>query len=155
MSKIFVIAGNHVQAERWIKNSLDKRSASGVTTLSRSEYVYVSDAKVLMGIENPHGVFIGTWKERWDIYDVVERLLNQTRQTNKQLEEIWNDLKHLNLDNSTRNIKPTLIYTKGKSWSTTIIDTNPLPYSGRCVGVMKLPDDFDWSKPSERYNEHK
>jgi len=39
--KKFVVAGNHVQAEDWIKKDLEKRAMRGETTLSRSEYVFV------------------------------------------------------------------------------------------------------------------
>ena len=60
MSKIFVIAGNRVEADQWIKSHLEKRAMSGVTTLSWSDYVVVTDVTRLKGYSDPHGVFIGT-----------------------------------------------------------------------------------------------
>lgn len=93
MSKIFVIAGNHHQAEDWIKKNLEKRAMSGETTISRSQYVYVDDATSLRGVNNPHGIFIGTWRERWDIREVVETLLVQSVHVNPTLGKIWSEVK--------------------------------------------------------------
>jgi len=90
--KTFVIAGNHVQAEVWIKKDLEKRMRRGETTLSLSEYVYVDDAVRLKGISNPHGIFVGTWKERWDIKDVVETLMIQSTHPNTALAKVWKEL---------------------------------------------------------------
>lgn len=99
MSKIFVIAGSYFQAEEWIKSNLEKRSNSGVTTLSRSEYVYVSNASDIRGYHNPHGVFIGTWKERHDIREIVQALMVQSDLPIPKLREIWGEVKH--------RVKPT------------------------------------------------
>lgn len=93
MSKIFVIAGNKYQAEDWIKKNLEKRAMSGETTLSRSEYVFVDDASRLRGYRDPRGVFIGTWRERWDIREVVETLLTQSIHVNPTLGKIWGEVK--------------------------------------------------------------
>lgn len=93
MSKIFVIAGNKHQADDWIKKNLEKRAMSGETTLSRSEYVYVDDASRLRGYKDPRGVFIGTWRERWDIREVVETLLVQSVHVNPTLGKIWSEVK--------------------------------------------------------------
>ena len=47
--KIFVIAGNRAEADQWIKSHLEKRAMSGVTTLSWSDYVVVTDVTRLKG----------------------------------------------------------------------------------------------------------
>lgn len=93
MSRIFVIAGNRQQADQWIKNDLEKRKNSGVTTLSWSDYVVVSDASRVRGVSDPRGVFIGTWRDRVDIKDVVEALLTQSVHVNPTLGKIWGEVK--------------------------------------------------------------
>lgn len=93
MSKFFVIAGNKVQADIWIKKDIEKRISCGETSMTLSHYVYVHDAKQLRGVSNPHGVFIGTWKERWDIREVVETLITQSTLPIPQLREIWGEVK--------------------------------------------------------------
>ncbi len=86
--KKFVIAGTNHEANDWIRRDMEKRHISGITTLSRSEYVYVADPIVLRGFRDPHGVFIGTWRERKDIKLVVETLFLQCVHINPQLEMI-------------------------------------------------------------------
>lgn len=93
MSRIFVIAGNRQQADLWIKNDLEKRKNSGVTTLSWSDYVVVSDVSRVRGVKDPRGVFIGTWRDRVDIKDVVEALLTQSVHVNPTLGKIWGEVK--------------------------------------------------------------
>jgi hypothetical protein len=92
MSKIYVIAGHVSEAEYWIKSNLEKRAMSGVTTLSRSDYVYVSEAVRLRGIRDPHGVFVGSWKNRQDILEIVETLMLQSTNPNPALGKIHKEL---------------------------------------------------------------
>jgi len=96
MSKIFVIAGNAQQAEQWIKGNLEKRKNDGVTTLSWSDYVVVSGANKLSGWSDPHGVFIGTWRERKDMEDIFQSLLISHRVSDKShrvINQIWGEWK--------------------------------------------------------------
>lgn len=92
MSKKFVIAGNHEQAKHWINNHLKKRQAAGETTLSSSEYVIVHGSDVLRGRGEVHGVFIGTWRERKDIEEIVEILFTQRIHVSPQLEKIRREI---------------------------------------------------------------
>ena len=93
MSKIFVIAGNKVQADQWIKSNLEKRKNEGVTTLSWSDYVVVTGADRLRGIQDPHGVFVGTWRDRTDIFDVVQALMMQQTHPSPSLIGIYKTLR--------------------------------------------------------------
>jgi hypothetical protein len=93
MSKKFVIAGNHEQAKHWINNHLKKRQAAGETTLSSSEYVIVHGSDVLRGRGEVHGVFVGTWRDRMDIEEIVEILFTQTIHVSPQLEKIRKELR--------------------------------------------------------------
>ena len=109
MSKIFVIAGTVQQAEQWIKGNLEKRKNDGVTTLSWSDYVIVRDPTKLRGYSNPHGVFIGTWKERKDMEEIFQQLLMShdiTQNSHRTINQLWGEWK-------TANPKPT---PKLKKW---------------------------------------
>lgn len=90
--KRFVIAGDRRQADIWIKSNLEKRRASGETTLSWSDYVVMSNPDTIRGIRDPHGVFIGTWRERRDIIEIMEFLLARS-QNNTRLQEIYKELR--------------------------------------------------------------
>jgi hypothetical protein len=90
--KIYVIAGDRRQADIWIKSNLEKRRISGETTLSWSDYVVVTNPDRIMGVRDPHGVFIGTWRERKDIIDIMEFLLARSS-NNTRLQEIYKELR--------------------------------------------------------------
>ena len=92
--KFFVIAGNHEQARRWIRQECDRRWASGDTAVTLSDYIYVDDVSRIKGYSNPHGKFIGTWKERWDIREIVEQLLISTMPPNPVLQKMLAELPH-------------------------------------------------------------
>jgi hypothetical protein len=93
MNKIYVIAGTAREATEWMKNNLQKRILNGENVIGMSEYAYVTGVDTLRGIRNPHGVFIGSWKERLDIFQIVEALMLSSIYVNRPLQKIYNDLK--------------------------------------------------------------
>lgn len=90
--KIFVIAYSKAEADHWIKSNIDKRLKQGITTLSLSEYVYVDNALRIRGIQDPHGVFVGRWRERLDIVEIVENLLANSIHVNKELQRVRDEI---------------------------------------------------------------
>ena len=93
MSKTFVVAGDHNQAMNWIKSDISRQAMICGTWRSISDYVIVTDSNKLRGVKDPHGVFIGTWKDRVDIKVIVEILLSQSTTTNPSLGKIWREVK--------------------------------------------------------------
>ena len=90
--KIYVIAGTYYEANYWIIQDLGKKYPTN-TSLTMSDYVYVSHARDLRGIQNPHGVFVGNWLGRPDIMDIVEALMLTSTHPNPALGKIYKDLK--------------------------------------------------------------
>ena len=74
MNKIYVIAGTYRQATDWMKNHASKRFASGDTSVSLSDYVYVRGDEQLCGLREVHGFFVGTYRERKDLRLIVQRI---------------------------------------------------------------------------------
>jgi len=72
--KIFVIAGTFIEANEWIKQDIEKKYPND-PSVTFSNYVYVYAPSRLRGLNDPHGVFIGTWRSRKDIKEIVESLL--------------------------------------------------------------------------------
>lgn len=66
---IFVIAGDYQQ---FMSYKLRKNTGQ--------KFVYVSTIDTLRGQKDPHGVFIGTWRQRQDIHVILEELM--VRSTN-------------------------------------------------------------------------
>lgn len=78
MRKYFVIAGYYHQAQHWINNNHSK--------LSTQDYypIIITDVIQLIGISDPNGIFIGDWKERVDIIDILQQLIISTQDLNKR-----------------------------------------------------------------------
>ena len=78
--KTLVIAGNQSEATHWIINDLGKKYPSN-TSLSMSDYIIVTNIVTnpdqLRGMRDPKGIFVGTWKQRKDIFELLNRLLVQ------------------------------------------------------------------------------
>lgn len=77
--KIFVVAGNMDQATTYAKMKLTERwdfaqKENIVFTGSMSDYVYVSGVDTLRGHSQVHGVFVGSFRERADIKDIVREI---------------------------------------------------------------------------------
>lgn len=65
--RIFVIAGTHDEFKHYTSDKvLDKH------------YVYVSRYESLHGFRDIHGVFIGTWRDRSDIIQILDTLITRT-----------------------------------------------------------------------------
>lgn len=78
MNKTLVIAGNFRQYVDY-KNSKP----------NPEDYRYVSKPDTIRGIRDPHGVFIGTWRSREDIKEILQVLILSSRTPNKTLEELY------------------------------------------------------------------
>jgi hypothetical protein len=90
---IFVVAGNHEQAYQYINKKLEERIRNGEEVSRVDDYSYVRDVMTLKGISNPRGVFIGTWKERKDILEIVQTLMMNSINPNPVVGKIWKELK--------------------------------------------------------------
>ena len=72
--KTLVIAGNATEAKYWIIQDLGKKYPSN-TSLSMSDYIIIHNQDQLRGMRNPKGIFVGTWRERTDIFEILNMLL--------------------------------------------------------------------------------
>lgn len=87
MSRSWVICGSYSEYHTF----LAKLPMSMVNSGER--YEYVSHADDLRGVQNPHGYFYGTWRDRSDIVDIMVMLKVATKQPNPQLDSVVNSWK--------------------------------------------------------------
>ena len=92
MSKTYVVAGTNHEAQSWIAKNYQERVAIGDQQVSTRDYVYVANEDTLMGIKDPHGVFIGNWLGRPDIKVIVQRLMINSTSMNLTLTKIYESL---------------------------------------------------------------
>jgi hypothetical protein len=93
MQRKLVIAGNVFQANEWIKKDCNRRSAAGDRSVSISDYIVVTDPTRIRGIRDPHGVLIGTWRERKDVQELIEILFLSSVTANKELERVRTQIR--------------------------------------------------------------
>ena len=72
--KTLVIAGTEHEANYWIIQDLGKKYPSN-TSLSMSDYIVVNRPEQLRGLRDPKGIFVGTWKQRPDVFELLNQLL--------------------------------------------------------------------------------
>ena len=88
--KIFVIAGTLWEAKEWIMQDIEKKYPND-PSVTISHYVFVDSPNKIRRLNNPHGVFVGSWRIRHDIKEIVETLL-QCSYRNPALEKIHQEL---------------------------------------------------------------
>jgi len=84
--KYYVIAGTFEEYLLWLKTS----------NLSPNSAICVSTPAVLRGTQNPHGSFIGTWRNRSDLEDIFMELLTRTdiqTKSHRVITNIWSKWK--------------------------------------------------------------
>jgi len=73
--KIFIVAGNYQQYKDWVKRNIDRiYQADPSRSISMSNFVYVSAPDTFRGHRNVHGYFVGTFRDRPDIKEIVWRI---------------------------------------------------------------------------------
>lgn len=92
MTKIFVIAGNLAEAKDWIRKDIEARTSRG-ESITLSHYIYVDSTTRVKGYLNPSGVFVGTWRSRRDIKEIVDLLILASPQRNPKLHLIREELR--------------------------------------------------------------
>lgn len=88
----FVIAGTYQEAQNWIKKDIERRAIMR-EVVSMNDYFHVNKATDLRGTKDPHGVFVGNWLGRPDIFEIVEELVSRTIHPNPVLGKIYKDLQ--------------------------------------------------------------
>jgi len=91
---LYVIAGNYDEYYKWITQR----------GLHHQDWRYISRAQDIRGIENPGGIFIGTWYERPDAYDIIEQLGVCSRKPNEALGKALVVLRGYRLKKSVKEV---------------------------------------------------
>lgn len=74
----YVIAGNKKEYDDFIRKY----------ELNINEHKYVYDAITVRGTSNPQGYFVGSWRDRDDISDILETMWLCMRTENKEFDKV-------------------------------------------------------------------
>lgn len=64
----FIVSGTYEEALEYMRKK----------NLNDYDYRYVYDRKTLLGHNNPHGCFYGSWRQRQDIQEILMELIVRT-----------------------------------------------------------------------------
>jgi uncharacterized membrane protein len=97
MNKTYIIAGNNQQFTDFVKNKLLKEFDHSIANdipfnKSMSDYVHVREPHQLVGITNPKGYLIGTWRELPEIKSILINLQISTMGRVPVIRELYDKL---------------------------------------------------------------
>lgn len=72
--KYFVIAGTRSEYMEFVQKKMDECYKFGQTSITFSHFVYVDSADNLRGYSNPKGWFVGSWREKKGINEIIVQL---------------------------------------------------------------------------------
>ena len=89
--KHFIICGNHNE----FKEFVNKKLSSLTESFRFTDFVYVTGPEIFKGYSNPHGWFIGTWRERSDMREILDVLCTQyhNEPVPQSIIDAWTELK--------------------------------------------------------------
>jgi hypothetical protein len=70
IERYFIVAGNHSEYKDWVFKNRSRFPDNNL-----NDFIYVHSLIVLRGYANPHGFFIGTFRSRVDLYDIVQTII--------------------------------------------------------------------------------
>lgn len=76
LQTLYIIAGTKKEFDDWVLNSLER--------YPQTNFIFVAFPDMLRGLSNPEGLCIGTWRDRKDIYDILQFLHIAARDIKKQ-----------------------------------------------------------------------
>jgi hypothetical protein len=86
------VAGTRAEYDVFIRKKSEELWNLGDALITLSDFVYVTEDSI-KGYSDPHGWFIGTWRERSDIKRILMLLTIATRGTNPKLEELYREVQ--------------------------------------------------------------
>ena len=81
-ARYFIVAGTHAEYQRWVMSNVFRFPPS-------TDFMWVQGSVVFRGYTNPHGFFVGTFRSRADLYEIVTTIImcshDMTKQTKSDL----------------------------------------------------------------------
>lgn len=90
--KYYVIAGTFMEANDFIKQKCDTLWHAGHKSISLSNFIIVASVDSLLGVKDPAGWLVGTWRERADIKDIIAHIvLRKVKTITPEFQKIMNE----------------------------------------------------------------
>lgn len=90
--RYYVICGTRDEFQRFVTEKAADMWLAGNTNITLSNFVYVNSTEQLKGISSPHGWFVGSWRDRSDIQEIIFQLGYSYRDTGEKIPETIKDI---------------------------------------------------------------
>ena len=94
--KYYIIAGNQKEFSEFINYKIADLWSKNQTYHTFSNFVYLDNPDQLLGIVDPHGWLVGTWRKRENIRDLIAALIikhTHNGNTHDGLVDIWREVQ--------------------------------------------------------------
>ena len=94
--KYYVIAGTYDEYTEFAKRKTKEYYETGFTSASLSNFIYVDIFEKLLGVRNPSGFFIGTWKNNPNIEKIMIQLAGAITDSKRQqvIRDLWKEYRN-------------------------------------------------------------
>ena len=95
-NKYYIIAGNAAESNTFAKKKAQDFWNLGISHITLSHFIYVDSRERLLGLKNPSGFFIGTWKDHPKIEEIMVALAVAVYNDigkSKLIKELWKDMR--------------------------------------------------------------
>ena len=66
--RYFIVAGTHAEYQSWVMSNVFRFPQA-------TDFMWVQSSVVFRGYTNPHGFFVGTFRDRSDLYEIVSTII--------------------------------------------------------------------------------
>ena len=79
INKYFIVAGTQQEFRTWVQLN---RGRFAYNTLS--DFIYVDRPMAFLGYANPHGFFVGSYRQRHDLFEIVQTIITNSHNMSAQ-----------------------------------------------------------------------
>jgi hypothetical protein len=134
--RVWVICGNMTEYQNYVRSK---------PLNSDKKYFFVGGPDVLRGFVNPHGVFVGSWRYRKDIGDILHELNIRSSVTNPTVKKLLHELSSRPVPKTAMQVMEEAIQhqTLAMAKQMDIEVLNSLMHSGQTTKPISAKEFFD------------
>lgn len=73
LDKYFIVAGTHEEFRTWLQLNRRRFPYNNI-----NDFIYVDRPMVFLGHAYPHGFFVGTFKQRPDLFEIIQTIITNS-----------------------------------------------------------------------------
>ncbi len=79
MDKYFIVAGTQQEFRTWLQLNRGRFAYNNI-----NDFIYVDRPMVFLGHANPHGFFVGSFRQRPDLFEIAQTIITNSHSMSAQ-----------------------------------------------------------------------